>query len=335
MRADRTIRKERHGRRTSRVLGFALIAGLAFAVPLASSAKPKPKPKLKPDLIVTEAKLLSEPYLFAWEENPVETWDRTKNIGKGRAKRSDTYGVLRNPDTGFQLAFIIHQVPALKPHESHGAKISDIFAYGTFHWGDFLGGYAAEVCANWDRRLVEKRYGNNCTATGDQVGIISRKFVGTVDGTAPLLGGDVTETWHATTTWTFDHFVKPATFVYDLEQATVHWTDSGAHGGCTYSGDGTATIVGGSQLTLTYGRSNTYSALAVLAPPLYPAYTIHQQCAHNTYDGPGPVWAPWFMTSGGGAAAPISPHHGYTALSDTFPMPDGSATYKWNLTPDD
>ena len=325
-------RRRRFARRVRGILGIVVLAGLVFSVASASSAEAKkPKPKTgKPDLTVTEAELTSDPYLFQGETNTVGFTDQTKNIGKARAKRSESRFYLKIPgtrQTGYWLT--TRRVPALKPHESHGGAASDKWETQT----GVLGGYLAGVCTNWNKRVAEEKFDNNCRRS-HEVGIIPRRLTGTVSGSGPYLGhSSVTETWQGTTTWVFDQFVDPV-FRYRLERADISFKDSGADGDCTFFGEGTATIVnGGSEDTLqiTYGRLNHYLLNAAIPFTFMPVYTVHVLCAHGgSHDDAGPAQLLWLSSIG---YKPLSAANGWTSLDDSTTAPDGTDTWKWNLTP--
>ena len=309
-------------------MGVLLLVGLLIG---SSAGAKKRKPAGKPDLTVVSADLTSDPYLFGGEAEPgtVAFTDRTKNIGTAKAKRSETRLSLRLPGTrrGFNLTK--RPVPALKRRESHGGSASDTWTMPATS----LGGYLAEICANWNRRVVEKSLANNCLSVGD-FGVIPRTVTGTVSGSGPYLGhSTVAETWQGTTTWVFDHFNDPV-FVYRLERADVSFKDSGADGDCTYFGEGTATIVNGGAddaLQITYGRFNHYLLNADIPFTFLPVYTIHVICAHGgSHDASGPAQLLWLSTIG---YKPISPAHGWTSLADTTTAPDGTVTWKWDMTP--
>ena len=84
-------------------------------------------------------------------------------------------------------------------------------------------------------------------------------------------------------------------------------------------------------LQITYGRFNHYLLNADIPFTFLPVYTIHVICAHGgSHDASGPAQLLWLSTIG---YKPISPAHGWTSLADTTTAPDGTVTWKWDLTP--
>ena len=307
-------------------VAVAFAAALALGSSLAASANTSkgPKPKL-PDLVVTQNKLTSDRQLIQDERNTVSYVERTKNQGRGPAKVSYTwFGLLESVRARRGLRINKRRVPALKPRESHGASV-------TRHYNvpvGKLGGWVAFACANFNLRFPEQHTDNNCKSAGE-IGIIARKFTGVVDGTAS--GGGIKDTWHASTTWTFDHVSESHTYVYALTHADIDYTTSGADSnGCTWSGHGSITTAspdtGSDYLEITYGGENTYQAVASIPAPFYTVNMTGCQQAGQTL---GPQALAWIHT---GAPLPLTPAHGYTALSDT--SDDGTNHDDWRFTAD-
>jgi hypothetical protein len=314
----------------ARLLGALAILLLVGLIVGQSAGAKKRKPPRLPDLILTEGELTSDHYLFAGEGSTVSFTDRTKNIGKAKAKRSATQFVLKVRGARF-LAWLLTQrpVPALKPRESHGGSASRAWKMPM----SALGGYVSGICANANGRVKEKLRTNNCVRPDDDFGVIPRKIVGTVDGAGGYLNNPgVAETWHATMTWVFQKN-EPPVYDYELERADVSYKDSGVSGDCTFTGEGGVTIVnGGSEdkLQITYGSFNRYLAVGAIPATAFPLYPVHVFCAHGgSHDDVGPGNSAWLFTG----FNPLSPTHGYTSLSDSYTAPDGSAHWTWSLTP--
>ena len=318
---------------TGTVAAVAAFAIAALVAPAGAIAKKKP------DLVIKEAALIGQPFVFSEEENTVTFRDWTKNVGNRMSGKSYTQLLMIRPD-GVKRELGDRNIAKLKPDKSSKGSSEEAFTFEPP-----LGAHTLEVCADYIDEIEEKNERNNCVTLPGYFFVIERIWSGSISGSgclAPGLQGecsDARETWSSeNATFTFDQYLGAGVFNY-VYTGTVFYMDSGTDiDDCTWSsGDSANSANGGGSMVLDY-LTNQYNATGLVLP----FYTYTRDCPGIFGDETrqGPLYDHFLQTSahsgapsGTGQPLPfghfiLEGHYEGAAIGNAS---DGRVTWNWQL----